>query len=231
MVRAAGLVIVTLIARRAFLAEKSSPVQSDDENTPEEAFTGGFYVDSAVQGGYDTYETNRAGLGGTAHSSPIGGDLNVLFAPGYNWTVGGLTFGPTSRFQYSYESTNGFTESGSLAPLTVASQHTESIVSAFGMKASYDWKIGTVILRPELRLEWEHEYGDVATSVAGQLASGAGDAFAVTGPEIGRDSMHLGAGFAVVFSARLSAYAYYDGEFFRTNYDSSVVTGGLRIGF
>ena len=194
-------------------------------------FTGGFYVNSAVQGGYDTYETNRAGLGGTAHSSPIGGDLNVLFAPGYNWTIGGLTFGPTSRFQYSYQSTNGFTETGSLAPLTVASQHTESIVSAFGMKASYDWKFGTVILRPELRLEWEHEYGDVATSVAGQLASGAGDAFAVTGPEIGRDSMHLGAGFAVVFSERLSAYAYYDGEFFRTNYDSSVVTGGLRVAF
>jgi len=194
-------------------------------------FDGGFYVNSAVQGGYDTYETNRSGLGGTAHSSPVGGDFNLLFAPGYNWTIGGLTFGPTSRFQYSYESTNGFTETGSLAPLTVGSQHSESIVSAFGMKASYDWKIGTTIIRPELRLEWEHEYGDTATSVGGQLASGAGTAFSVTGPQIGRDDLHVGAGFAVVFSERVSAYAYYDGQFFRTNYDSSTVTGGFRLSF
>ncbi len=99
------------------------------------------------------------------------------------------------------------------------------------MKASYDWKLGTSILRPEVRLEWEHEYGDVASSIVGQLASGAGDPFTVTGPEIGRDSMHLGAGFSVVFSDRLSAYVYYDGEFFRTNYDSSTVTGGFRVTF
>jgi autotransporter-associated beta strand protein len=194
-------------------------------------FDGGFYVNSAVQGGYDTYETNRASLGGIAHSSPVGGDLNVLFAPGYNWTMGGFTFGPTSRFQYAYESTNGFTETGSLAPLTVASQHTESIISAFGVKASYDWKIGTAILRPELRLEWEHEYGDVATSVGSALASGAGNSFTVTGPQIGRDDMHIGAGFALVLSERLSTYLYYDGEVFRTNYDASTVTGGFRFLF
>jgi autotransporter-associated beta strand protein len=194
-------------------------------------FDGGFYVNSAVQGGYDGYETNRTSLGGIAHSSPTGGDFNLLFAPGYNWTVGGLTFGPTSRFQYSYESVNGFTESGSLAPLTVGSQHTESIVSAFGVKASYDWKVGTTIIRPELRLEWEHEYGDVATSIASQLASGAGNSFTVTGPEIGRDDMHLGAGVSVVFSDRLTAYVYYDGQYFRTNYDSSTVTGGFRFLF
>jgi autotransporter-associated beta strand protein len=194
-------------------------------------FDGGFYVDTAVQGGYDTYETNRAGLDGNAHSSPVGGDVNVLFTPGYNWTVGGLTFGPTAKFQYAYQSTNGFTESGSLAPLSVDSQHSNSLISGFGMKASYDWKIGGIVIRPELRLEWEHEYGDVATSVTSQLASGAGDPFTVTGPEIGRDSLHLGAGGAVVFTDRISAYLYYDGEFFRTNYDSSTVTGGFRFTF
>jgi outer membrane autotransporter protein len=99
------------------------------------------------------------------------------------------------------------------------------------MKASYDWKIGTTILRPELRLEWEHEYGDVVTNVASRLADGAGNSFTVTGPEIGRDSMHIGAGFAAVLSERLSAYVYYDGEVFRTNYDSSTVTGGFRVSF
>ena len=71
----------------------------------------------------------------------------------------------------------------------------------------------------------------MSTTLAGRLASGAGDSFLVTGPEIGRDSMIVGAGFAVVLSDRLSTYFYYDGEFLRTNYDSSTVTGGFRFSF
>jgi outer membrane autotransporter protein len=113
----------------------------------------------------------------------------------------------------------------------VASQHTESIVSAIGMKASYDWKIRNIIIRPELRLEWEHEYSDTTTGIDAQLASGAGHAVALTTPTIGRDDLHLGAGCAVVFSERITAYFYYDGQFFRTNYDSSTITGGLRVSF
>jgi autotransporter-associated beta strand protein len=194
-------------------------------------FNGGFYVNSAAEGGYSAYDNHRDALGGTARSSTEGGDFSALFAPGYNWTMGGLTFGPTSRFQYSYQGTDGFTESGSFAPMAVASQHTESIVSAIGMKASYDWKIRNIIIRPELRLEWEHEYSDTTTGIDAQLASGAGHAVALTTPTIGRDDLHLGAGCAVVVSERITAYFYYDGQFFRTNYDSSTITGGLRVSF
>ena len=50
-------------------------------------FDGGFYVNSAVQGGYSAYDTNRASLGGMAHSSPTGGDFTCFVAPGYNWTI------------------------------------------------------------------------------------------------------------------------------------------------
>jgi outer membrane autotransporter protein len=194
-------------------------------------FNGGFYVNSALEGGYSAYDNHRNALGGTARSDTDGGDFSALFAPGYNWTMGGLTFGPTTRFQYTYQGTDGFTESGSLAPATVASQHTESIVTAIGMKASYDWKIGTAIIRPELRLEWEHEYGDTVTGLDAQLAGGAGNAFRFTTPGVGRDDLHLGAGVAVVFTDRFTAYAYYDGQLFRTNYDDSAVTGGFRLSF
>jgi len=194
-------------------------------------FDGGFYVNSAVEGGYSSYDNHRDALGGTARSSTEGGDFSALFAPGYNWTMGGLTFGPTSRFQYSYQGTDGFNETGSLAPMAVGSQHTESIIGALGMKASYDWKVGTTIIRPELRLEWEHEYGDTTTGIDAQLASGAGRAFALNTPGIGRDDLHVGAGCAVVFSELITAYVYYDGQFFRTNYDASTVTGGVRVSF
>ena len=101
-------------------------------------FDGGFYVNSALEGGYSSYDNHRDGLGGTARRNTEGGDFGARLTPGYNWTKGGLTFGPTTRFQYTYQSADGFNESGSVAPMTIGSQHTESIVSGVGVKASYD---------------------------------------------------------------------------------------------
>ena len=49
--------------------------------------------------------------------------------------------------------------------------------------------------------------------------------------EIGRDSLLIGAGAAVIFNDRVSVYAYYDGELARTNYSSNNVSAGVRVSF
>jgi outer membrane autotransporter protein len=153
----------------------------------------------------------------------------VLVAAGYDWKKGGLTIGPTASFQYTLVGFGDFTESGSLAPLAYPSQNAESFRTAFGMRASYDWKIGPIRLIPELRLAWQHEYGE--TDYALVYASGAGNSFTVHRPNIGRDSMLLGAGFAIYWNDRISTYACYDGELFRTNYLSNNVSAGFRVTF
>ena len=195
------------------------------------AFSGGFYLDTAVTGGISGYDTHRAALLGTASGSTNGGDLNVLVNGGYDWKKGNLSIGPTASFQYTYVSFDGFTESGSLAPLKINDQHVDSIRTAFGMKTSYDWKVGSVLVRPELRVGWQHEYGNSAYSIAASFANGAGSSFTVTSPKIGRDSLLLGAGFAVLWSDRISTYIYYDGELGRTNYQSNNVSAGVRVTF
>jgi SAM-dependent methyltransferase len=53
----------------------------------------------------------------------------------------------------------------------------------------------------------------------------------VNGPQIGRDSLLIGAGAAVLLSDRISIYAYYDGELGRTNYQSNNVSAGVRMTF
>ena len=194
-------------------------------------FTGGFYIDTAVNGGYNSYTTKRLALGGDAFGDTDGGELNVLFGTGYTFHAGGLSFGPTGTFQYTYLGVNGFTENGSLAPLNMPGQSQDSVRTAFGAKASYDWKAGGIIIRPEVSLAWQHEYGDTAYAWDSSLASGAGGNFTVHGPDIGRDSMLLGAGVSVMWNDRTSTYVYYDGEFGRTNYDVNSVSGGVRLSF
>jgi autotransporter-associated beta strand protein len=194
-------------------------------------FTGGFYVDTAVTGGYNSYDTRRDGLRGTARGDTDGGELNVLFATGYDWKVGGLTFGPTASFQYTYVGISDFTERGSLAPLAFRSQHQDSLRSAFGFKASFDWHLGGVVVRPEVRAAWQHEFGDNDPSIDSSFDGGGGDLFSVTGPRIGRDSLLLGAGFAVLWNERTSTYVYYDGELARARYNAQNVSGGVRVSF
>ena len=105
-------------------------------------------------------------------------------------------------------------------------QHT-----AFGAKASYEWKVGQIVLIPQVSLAWQHEFGDTSYSIVSGFATGAGNNFTVTGPEIGRDSLLIGAGATVIWNDRVSTYLYYDGEVARTNYESHNVSGGVRITF
>jgi uncharacterized protein with beta-barrel porin domain len=195
------------------------------------AFGAGFYLDTAVTGGVSDYETHRTALLGTANGTTDSGTVNVLVAGGYDWTTGPLTIGPTASFQYTYVGLDGFTETGSLAPLKFGDQSVDSDRLALGMKASYDLKIGSVLIRPELRLSWQHEFGDSQYSIVASFANGAGNNFTVNGPPIGRDSLLIGAGVAVLWNDRISTFIYYDGEVARTNYDSQSVSAGFRITF
>ena len=194
-------------------------------------FTGGFYVDTAVTGGYNSYDTRRDALQGTARGDTDGGELNVVFNTGYDVKVGGFTIGPTASFQYTYLGIGSFDEHGSLAPLSFPSQHQDSLRTAIGFKASYDWKLGGVLIKPELRAAWQHEYGDDSYALQSSFDNNPGSLFSVNGPRIGRDSLLLGAGFAVLWSERTSTYLYYDGELARENYESNAVSGGVRVSF
>jgi outer membrane autotransporter protein len=184
-----------------------------------------------VNGGYSSYDTRRSAVQGNAWGNTDGGDLDVLFGTGYDFKKGGLTFGPTASFNYTYTGISSFNEHDSLAPLSNIHGDSDSLRTAFGMKASYDWKVGSMIIRPEVRAAWQHEYGDAAYALDASLANGAGSNFSTSGPRLGRDSLLLGAGFAVQLNTRCQTFVYYDGELGRTNYESSSVTGGLRVSF
>ncbi|HEY3900668.1 MAG TPA: autotransporter outer membrane beta-barrel domain-containing protein [Chthoniobacter sp.] len=194
-------------------------------------FAGGWYADMAAFGGYNSYDTRRGALQGDARGDTDGGEINALFGTGYDFKAGALTFGPTATFNYTYVGLNGFDEHGSLAPLDIHGGNENSLRSAFGVKISYDCKCHGVIIRPELRVAWQHEYGDSVYDITSSFANGAGDTFSVAGPRLGRDSALVGAGFAILFNDRCSTYIYYDGELGRENYESNAVTAGFRVAF
>ena len=191
-----------------------------------------FYVDGAVGGGFNSYDTRRTGLQDElVRGSTDGSEFNAMISYGSDWTFGCLTIGTWSSVQYTNVSIDQFTETGSLAPLIIQDQDENSFRTTTGLHASYDIKAGHFIFRPEVRAGYQHEYCDSAYQVDSQLASGAGGVFRVRGPDIGRDSALVGTGMNMQWNNRFSTYVYYDGVLGRNNYDNNAVSGGLRIGF
>jgi outer membrane autotransporter protein len=218
------------------------------------AFAGGFYVDAAVTGGVSHYDSDRTAPlivntgnfvgSNTVHGSTDGTDLNVLLAAGYDWKMGGLSIGPTASFQYTYINVDGFSESSPSVPpsmallaLNVNDQHPKSIRTAFGMKASYDWKVGGVLIKPEVRTAWQHEYADTTYSVISSFVGNPTISLqstslqTATGADIGHDSLLIGAGASVLWNERISTYLFYNGEVGRANYQFNGVFGGVRVTF
>jgi outer membrane autotransporter protein len=195
-------------------------------------FDQGFHVDAAVTGGLNSYKTRRTTPNNTsATGSPDGSEINVLFATGYDWKCGALTVGPTASYQYTNTHLDGFTETGAFAPLAINGQSAESSRTSLGVRAFYDAHVAGVVVRPEVRASWQHEFGDNGTSITSRLSTLGGTPFTVQGATVGRDSLLLGVGFTILWNDRLATYVYYDGEVGRSNYDSHNISGGLRLQF
>ena len=195
-------------------------------------FNRGLHVDAAVSGGPNSYATRRTTPNNTAATgSPEGTEVNLLLATGYDWKFRGLTIGPTASFQYTDAQLNGFTERGGFAPLYILAKNADSARSALGIRATFDAKVGRVLIRPEVRAAWQHEFGDTSYSLTSGFATLGGNPFTVSGPTTGRDSLLVGAGFSIRLNERFAIYAYYDGEMLRSNYSSNSVSVGFRCQF
>ena len=191
----------------------------------------GIYVNGAIYGGYDNYDSSRSGLAGQATGSTEGAEWSTFITCGYDFHFGHLTVGPLVSLQYTNVAIDGFSEQGSLAPLQIHSDSVESLRSDVGFRMLYQWQIGTIIIQPSLKAAWEHEYKYSAIPITAGIAGIPGPSATFYGPSEGHDSAVVSAGVSVQLTRALSIYVNYDGQLGRENYDSNAVAGGIRISF
>jgi outer membrane autotransporter protein len=199
-------------------------------------FSGGFYVDGAVGGGYNSYDTRRADVFGFERGSTDGTEFSAFGAAGYDWHLGCWVFGPTASLQFTNIDLNGFTEDrSSIIALQFPDQSEDSLRSMLGLRVVHDWKLWRgVILRSESRGAWKHEFNDTAYGIQSRFALSAlgTGILTVHGPDTGRDSALVSSAFSVLWNDRVSTYVYYDTEYGRKNYDDAVnVSAGIRVSF
>jgi len=194
---------------------------------------GGFYSDAILSGGYNGYIAKRAiqfsTVDRTARANPDGGQFSTYLDAGYDWRVGGFTFGPLVSAQYTYAGIAPFSETGADSlDLRLEQQNANSLRTNVGGRIAYTWNAGShVVLIPEVRMFWQHEYLQNSTAIGASLDGGAGDSFDYMTTVPGRDSVFVGAGVSAQFGEDFSAFVYYNTDFGRQDYMSQMISTGL----
>jgi uncharacterized protein with beta-barrel porin domain len=195
-------------------------------------FKDGWFVDALIGAGRNSYDTSRPSLLGFAEASPDGWELDTMLNAGYDIQRGNWTITPTASAAYTRVTLNSFTETGSLSPLRFPTQTQDSLRTDLGVKVAYSANFNNgMVLTPQVRVAWQHEFLDSTQSIASGFVGFPGSSFNTYGPDIDRDRLMLSAGLNVQFTPTLNAYAYYDGQLGNSNISTHSVTVGVRLEF
>ncbi len=131
------------------------------------------------------------------------GTTQVFGELGYGLQAGDLSFEPFANLAHVNLHTDGFTEKGGAAALTVRGGSDDLTFTTLGLRVAADFALGTAKATARGLVGWRHAYGDVTPAVV-QAFSGS-DAFSIVGAPIARDSALIEAGidFAVTPAATL----------------------------
>ena len=191
---------------------------------------GGDWVNGTVGGAYHWFNSSRAALGGTATGDTTGEEFDASGTLGHDFNLGSWTLTPTLGLDYVRLHTEAFTESGSMLPLSLSSQESDSLQSVLGGTIAYGFCWKGVQWKPYLQAGWNHEMLDPSQAATARFASGAGGLFTVYGYDVDRESASFGAGIDAILTKALSADFSYNGQV-NSNYQSHSFEAGLKIAF
>jgi uncharacterized protein YhjY with autotransporter beta-barrel domain len=201
-----------------------------------------YYVDTILTYGRNNYDLERRAEHLTASTTTTldtitartdGDQLSASAGAGYDFSVGGLTFGPTGRMTYIRAHVDGYSErgpSGSNA-VKVPSQTVESLTTALGGQLRYVINTSWSVLQPQVRAEWEHEFKGNTGVLAGTLLSDPSTILTAQPTTVDRDYFNLGVGITATFPRGVAAFLHYEEQIGRANFTNHSFTGGMRFEF
>jgi outer membrane lipase/esterase len=193
-----------------------------------------FYIDGIVTYGWNDYDIDRnirytidadgdpetpetTTVNQTAKGDTDGRQFSFGFGVGYDFNVGGLTFGPFARLNYIRLDIDGYQEEidneddGFGWALEVDNQDVESLISVLGGQVSYAISTGFGVLLPQVRAEWQHEFQDDSRTITARFVHDPERApinFRTDDPD--RDFFNVGAGLSATFRGGVAAFVYYE---------------------
>ena len=192
------------------------------------------YVDGALLFGINSYDALRhiPMLGLTAAGDHDGVDYSAYIGGGYMAAMGDWNLIPTASMQYTFHEEEGFIETGAgAANLAVDKTDTSSLLGKLGVRVNRLFQMGDGMdLKPELSVQWGHEFADRDQQAMSWFAGTTTGAFTINGLEANRDSGILGLSLTAFMGDSLSLTAGYEGTM-KEEFEAHTFTAGLRYMF
>jgi uncharacterized protein with beta-barrel porin domain len=189
------------------------------------------FLNGQVSYAYNTITTDRHNVGGagiTAHGATHSDQYSGKAAVGNDYEMTeGMTLTPVLSAAYAHLSTQGYTESGSGANLTVGASEVDVLNLGVGLTAGWKLKAGEYgqTLKPSVHVGYSYDALGDKVQVVSSFAGIAGSSFSTSGPEPARSQFNLGTGFVFSTLDNWDLSANYDYAL-RTSY--SAHSGYLR---
>lgn len=199
--------------------------------------TDGFYADALVGGGGANAQVRRSmnfsTIDRTATSQQSGGQFNTSLNLGYDWQAGGFTFGPIAGAQYTFIGIAPFTETGAQSlDLAIAGQNVSSLRTTLGGRVAFTWKArSNLLVIPEIRALWQHEFLDNSRAIGATLDGGKGSGFDYWTAAPARDSIFAGAGVSAQIGPQFNTSLFYNIDFGNQSTLSQMVSAGIQWKF
>ena len=180
--------------------------------------------------------------------SPRGKNAAVGATAGYDLFAGGWDFSPTLSVNYRHISIDSYGETdltlattpvGSGLPLKYGSQSINSLRSVLGIVVTRPLSFGFGVLSPNLRLDWDHEYQNEASTIQAQYVADnsittvrkCASCFLIPTERPARDFGTVGVGLSALFSNRWQGYLSYERLIGVSYLTSNAITLGVRAQF
>ncbi|WP_161939611.1 autotransporter domain-containing protein [Paramesorhizobium deserti] len=191
----------------------------DSDNYHVGVYGGGRFDALSIRSGlaysWHSVETSRAvafsGFEDRLRADYDAGTFQAFGELGYRIDTSRVSFEPFANLAHIMVKTDGFTEKGGAAALTVESETTDTTFTTLGLRASAPLMLGSVETQARGTVGWQHAYGDMAP--VSTLAFGTGDAFSVTGIPLAEDTALVEAGLDFKISRRATLGVSYTGQF------------------
>jgi uncharacterized protein YhjY with autotransporter beta-barrel domain len=231
-----------LIGLAAGYGHTDATLDDNGSSATVDSYSPGFYASYADHGWYanlsgdyvhNAYTQNRiiGFLGQTATSAPEGNEGVANLDGGYDFHQGALTFGPLAGLQYTHLTVDGYTESGSIADLSVNEQDADSLRSRLGGRISFAFSHYGVSFTPHLDATWQHEFMDQSRGITSQFNGGGVGSFSVQTTNPSRDSALVDLGLNAEINSTVTAFTDYEVQAGQENYFGQSVQAGVKIGF
>lgn len=178
------------------------------------------------------YDTKRNAFGGTASGDTDAFEMDLGAAVGYEMNLcEDLLLTTVLGLDYINLDMDGFTESGSDAPLAINDDRSESFYSTLSFRLDYSREYRGIKFLPYVHAGWRHEYLDDSNSVAARFASSPGvGGFTVEGASVARDSLVGGLGLSAELHEGLILQLGYYGET-SSDFESHSLFGAMNYAF